>query len=81
MMFLQKYDFIVNYAPFKGLVCSDTLSRAPLKKQGLEISETEVNCQLHSLISSFPISTERLKQFKVETLNDRTLQRVASYIT
>ena len=29
---------------------------------------------------SFLISTERLKQLKVETLNDKTLQRVASYI-
>ena len=39
------------------------------------------NCQVHSVISSFPISTERLKQLEGETLNDRTLQRVASYIT
>ena len=81
IMFLQKYDFVVNYVPGKDLVCSDTLSRAPLKEQGPEISETEVNCQVHSVISSFPISTERLKQLELETLNDRTLQRVASYIT
>ena len=80
-MFLQKYDFVVNYVPRKDLVCSDTLSRIPLKEQGPEISETEVNCQVHSVISSFPISTERLKQLEVETLNDRTLQRIASYIT
>ena len=80
-MFLQKYDFVVNYVPGKDLVCSDTLSRAPLEEQGPEISETEVNCQVHSVISSFPISTERLKQLQIEMLNDRTLQRVASYIT
>ena len=70
-----------NYVPGKDLVCSDTLSRAPLKEQGPEISETEINCQVHSVISSFPIKTEKLKQLEVETLNDRTLQRVASYIT
>ena len=81
IMFLQKYDFIVNYVPGKDLICSDTLSRAPLKRQGPEVSETEVNCQVHSVISSFPISTYRLKQSEVETLNDRTLQRVAHYIT
>ena len=83
-MFLQKYDFVVNYVPGKDLVCSDTctcLFRAPLKDQGPEISETEVNCQVHSVISSFPISTERSKQLEVEMLNDRTLQRVASDIT
>ena len=76
IMFLQKYDFVVNYVPGKDLVCSDTLSRA-----GPEISETEINCHVHSVISSFPMSTERLKQLEVQTLNDRTLQRVASYIT
>ena len=62
IMFLQKYDFVVNYVPGKDLVCSDTLSRAPLKEQAPETSETEVNCQVHLVISSFPISTERLKQ-------------------
>ena len=34
--------------------------------------------QVHFVISSFPFSTERLKQ--VETLNGKTLQRVGSYI-
>ena len=80
-MFLQKYDFVVNYVPGKDLVCSNTLSRVPLREQGPEISETEGNCQVHSVISSSSISTERLKQLEVETLNDRALQRVASYIT
>ena len=76
-MFAQKCDFVVNNVPGKDLICSDTLSRAPLKEQTPEISETEINCQIHSAISSFPISTERLKQLEVETLNDKTLQRVA----
>ena len=80
IMSLRKYDFVVNDVPGKNLICSDTLSRALLKEQGSEISEAEINCQFHSVISSFPISTERLKQLEVETLSDRTLQRVASYI-
>ena len=79
-MFLQKYDFVVNYVPGKDLFCSDILSRAPLKEKTSEISDTRVNCQVHSVISSLPISTERLKQLEIETLNDKTLQRVASYI-
>ena len=79
-MFLQKHDFAVNYVPGKDLICSEYLSRAPLKEQTPEISETEVNCQVGLVTSSFPINTERLKQLEVETLNDKTLQRVASYI-
>ena len=42
--------------------------------------QTQVNCQVRIVISSFPISTERLKQLEVETLNDKALQRVAIYI-
>ena len=64
--------------PSKILICSDTLSRAPLKEETPKISDT--NCQVHLVIPSFLISTERLKQLEVETLNDKTLQRVASYI-
>ena len=56
------------------------LSRASLKEQTAEMSQTEVNCQVHSVPSSFPIRTERLTQLEVETLDDKTLQRVAIYI-
>ena len=47
-MFLQKYDFAANYVPGKNIIRSDILSRAPLKEQSPETSETEVNCQVHS---------------------------------
>ena len=81
IMFLQKHNFVVNYIPGKDLLCSESLSGEPLKEQSLEISETEVNCQVHSVISTFSINTERLKQSHVETLNDMTMQRVASCMT
>ena len=79
VMFLQKYNFKANNGPGKYLTCN-TLSRAPFKEQTPEILGTKVNCQIHSVIPSFPISTERLKQLEVEKLNDRTLQKVASYL-
>ena len=69
-MFLQKYDFVVNYVPGKNLICSDILSKAPLKEQSPEISETEVKCQIHSVITSFLSNTETLRRLEVETLND-----------
>ena len=80
VMFLQKYDFAVHYVIVKDLICFELLSRAPLKEKTPEISEAEINCQVHSVIFSFPISTERLKQLEVETLNDKTQQRVARYL-
>ena len=77
-MFSQKYDFIVNQVPGEDLIQFDTFSRAPLKEQIPEKSETKVNCQV---ISRFSVRTERLKHLEKETLNDNTLQRVASYTT
>ena len=80
IMFLQKYNFVVNYVPRKDLIDFSILSKAPHKEQYPELSEEELNCQDHSVISSFPISTEILKNLEVETLNDRTPQRIASYV-
>ena len=51
-----------KYVPVKDRVCSNTMSRAPLKEQTTEISETDINCQVHSVKFRFPISTKKLKQ-------------------
>ena len=77
-MFLQKYNFVVNYVPGKDPICSETLSRASLKAPIPKILETEVNCKVHSVIFSFPISAEKVKRNK--RLKEKTLDRVASYI-
>ena len=61
IMFLQKHDFVVKYVHGRDFICCDTSSRAPIEEQTPEISETEIICQVHSVISSFSINTERLK--------------------
>ena len=61
IMLLQKCNFVVNCVPGNDLICSDTLSRPSLKEQTPDISETELNCQVHSVISGSLINTERLK--------------------
>ena len=60
-MFLQKYNFVVNYVPGKDLICSDTLTRAQLKQQTPEMPKTEINFQAHSVMSTFSISSEKQK--------------------
>ena len=79
IIFLQKYNLVVNYVSGNDLICSHTLSRVLLKEQSWEISETEINWQIHLGLSSSSISTERLKQLKVETLNEKALDKVARY--
>ena len=73
IMFLQNYGFVINYGLGKELICCSILSRAHLKEQTPEIPKTEVNFQVHSAISNFPISTETLKQLEIETLSGKTL--------
>ena len=62
------------------MVVSDALSRAYLKDQKPEISDAEMNYIIHSVISSLPISDEKLKQFQTETSMDETLRALHKYV-
>ena len=77
---LYRYDFTLNYTPGKNMVVSDTLSRAYLKDQKPEIPDAEMNYMIHSVISSLPISDEKLKQFQTETSKDETLRTLHKYV-
>ena len=77
---LYRYDFTLNYTPGKIMVVSDALSGAYLKDQKPEISDAEMNYMIHSVISSLPISDEKLKQFQTETSKDETLRTLHKYV-
>ena len=73
-MFLQKYNFAVNYVPVKDFICSDTLSRAHLKSKLQKLKKTSNSALL------YPASPSAETKAEAETLNDKILQRVASHI-
>ena len=77
MLRLPKYDFEMHYIQGNLLTVADTLSRASLKDANPEIPEEEIRLNVHS---NCLISESRLKQFKVETGNDDTLQTLKSFI-
>ena len=77
---LQKYDFDFQYVPGKQLHVADTLSRAYLREATPEISEQDMAYHIHSVISSLPISADKLKQLQKETEKDQTLQVVKDHI-
>ena len=77
---LYRYDFTLNYTPGKNMVVSDALSRAYLKDQKPEIADAKMNYMIHSVISSLPISDEKLKQFQTETSKDETLRTLHKYV-
>ena len=62
------------------MAVSDALSRAYLKDQKPEISDAEMNHMIHSVISSLPISDEKLKHFQIETSKDETLRTLHNYV-
>ena len=79
---LQRYDFIVKYKPGKEMVLADTLSRAYLTNQELDESQMDedLTCHVHSVLSSKPISEDKLEQIKKETDNDQTMKNLSTMI-
>ena len=76
---LQRYDFGMNYKPGKEIKVADTLSRAHLQDSRTEIPDVELDFVVHSVISSLPISPERLNDFKQETTKDDVLQKLKDF--
>ena len=76
-MFLQKYNFAVNYVPVKDFICSDTLSRAHLKSKLQKYQKLKKTSNSTLL---YPASPSVETKAEAETLNDKILQRVASHI-
>ena len=73
-MFVQKYDFVVNYIPGKDIIHSEILSRAR-RANPRNIRDRSKFTQLYpAFYQHGKIKTER------ETLNNKTLHRVASSI-
>ena len=77
---LQHYNFDFHYVPGNEMVVSDCLSRAHLDESKPEIPENELNHQVHSLISNFPMTDAKLEEFKTERENDSALQTVKKYV-
>jgi hypothetical protein len=83
MMFLQKYNFNIDYISSTSdeMKCTDTLSRAPVNDMyDPELSETELNAQIHQIITNLPVTNNKLQTIRLETEKDQTLQRLRHHI-
>ena len=80
ILFLQKYDFSVEYVPGKKMICSDTMSRAALNNTTTDLSPAQTESQVHSIMASIPVSDTKLDLIKEETAKDHQLQTVVSYV-
>ena len=78
---LQKYNFELQYSPWKDMLVSDTFSRSHLSHSEPEFTEDSLIHHVHFVLSNLPISETRLKQFQLETKNDPILQTLITYTT
>ena len=78
MLRLQRYDLQVEYEPGKNLYIADTLSRAPEgQNQTAANSKDEFEVLI---IENMPVSEGKLEQFKQETRNYPTLQKLKNTV-
>ena len=85
MMFLIKYpDLTLQYTPGTNMKIADTLSRSTDNNQLINTESSpeikDIECQVHMIQSSIPMSNERLKELKDETAKDGTMQRIMEYV-
>ena len=77
---LQSYDVVIKYRPGKELYLADTLSRAHLSKCKSEEETLDLDYQAISMISTLPVTDDKLKEIKEETKKDGTMQILVKII-
>ncbi|KAK7111890.1 hypothetical protein V1264_011443 [Littorina saxatilis] len=74
----MKYNITLLYKAGREMYVSDTLSRAPLPIKAPASDDWEA--QVHLIVSSLPVSDEKLKIFKEATANDQSMQNLRKFI-
>lgn len=81
LLALQKYEFEVIYIPGRESVIADALSRAYITDSEQEISDTEMDKYIHTIIKQYPMSDQKLNIYRDETGKDTTLKMLMKYAT
>ena len=79
MLKLQRYDFDLYHVPGKNIPVADALSRAYLPAPN-NIKPNMADLQVHSLLASLPVSTDRYVELQHETEKDEVLQRLKQFV-
>ena len=74
---IQKYPLVVTYRPGKELLIADTLSRAYLPNENPSILDEELEV---NLVTTLPISENKLELIKYETRQDFSLQQLKQVV-
>ena len=76
---LQKYDVELVFAPGKQIPLADTLSRKFISDTCPEIAEG-LEAQVHSVMSSLPVSDQKMELIRTATASDSQMQILSQVI-
>ncbi|KAK9513152.1 hypothetical protein VZT92_026713 [Zoarces viviparus] len=76
---LQRYDITITHKPGKQIPVADTLSRKPIEYTDNSLSEG-MDLQIHTVISSAPVSDRKMAEIKAATAQDEQLSMLRQVI-
>ena len=80
MLYLQRYDFKIQFIPGKQVIFADALSRSALPDTTPELTNAELESHIHLIKECLPVSERKLKEIQDETMKDSVLSKVCFYI-
>jgi len=80
LLHLQQYSFHLQFKPGKEMILADTLSHAYLSDGGDNELERELECAVHLVVSTAPITDVKLNQLKQELGKDDSMTTPCSMI-
>ena len=79
LLALQKYSNTLIHRPGKDIPVADTLSRKSPDDEDSSLTE-DMETQVHTVISTMPVSTDRLGDLKIATAEDEQLSALKHVI-
>ena len=78
---MMRFNERADYTPEKNLVVADTLSRAPLVEETNTQKELGIEIKVHvdAIRTSWPISDEKLAEYRKATSEDINLRTALDY--
>ena len=80
MLYLQRYDFKIQFIPGKQVKVADALSRSALPNTTSELTNAELESHIHLVKECLPVSEKKLKEIQDEAMKDSVLSKVCFYI-
>ena len=65
MLYLQRYDFKIQFIPGKQVIVADTLSRSVLPDATPKLTNAELESHIYLIKGCLPVSERKLKKYNM----------------